>query len=237
MKKPLVFFDLGQTLIDERDFINNFDAKFLETLNGFGAKIDMRNYRAIRDNVIKDRKIGNGSVIELAKEVCRLILNPGYDNMVMEKLVPEIMKGRKKFYRLDNAASQVLHVIFDYCELGIIANQLAEDVAGILKQSHLDVFFKTIIISSEVGLKKPDLRIFQMAMEKAKYPASDCIMVGDRLDTDICPANKLGLKAAIRTTNSLFKLQEPQSECEKPTHIVSSIDELPLLLQSIVKNS
>ncbi len=45
MVAPFIFFDLGQTLIDEWDFISNFDQKFLEMLNGFGARIDQRNYR------------------------------------------------------------------------------------------------------------------------------------------------------------------------------------------------
>jgi hypothetical protein len=34
-----IFFDLGQTLIDEWDYIAYFDQKFLELLNGFGAKL------------------------------------------------------------------------------------------------------------------------------------------------------------------------------------------------------
>jgi putative hydrolase of the HAD superfamily len=54
-----IFFDLGQTLIDEWDFIAYFDQKFLEMLNGFGARIDQRNYHAIRDSIIRDRKIGH----------------------------------------------------------------------------------------------------------------------------------------------------------------------------------
>ena len=43
-KRPFLFFDLGQTLINEWDFISYFDQRFLELLNGFEARIDMKNY-------------------------------------------------------------------------------------------------------------------------------------------------------------------------------------------------
>ena len=42
-----MFFNFGQTLVNEWDFINYFDKEFLEILNAFGARIDSRNYRAV----------------------------------------------------------------------------------------------------------------------------------------------------------------------------------------------
>ena len=57
-------------------------------------------------------------------------------------------------------------------------------------------------------------------------------MIGDRLDTDISPANKLGMKT-IRYTNSLFKLQKPIDESETATYIVNSLSEIPNVLQGI----
>ena len=55
--KPFIFFDLGQTLIDEWDYINYFDKLVLETLNGYGAKIDYKNYITLRNNILFNRKL------------------------------------------------------------------------------------------------------------------------------------------------------------------------------------
>ena len=44
MEGPFIFFDLGQTLVDEWRFIDYLDHKLLDLLNGFGAKIDIRNF-------------------------------------------------------------------------------------------------------------------------------------------------------------------------------------------------
>src|SRR6185437_15861710 len=97
-KPPFVFFDLGQTLVDEWDFIAHFDSRLLEVLNGFGARIDQRNYRAVRDSVIRDRKIGHGSVKELVIEVCRLLSPPGYDRAILGRLEPHVKQGRKELF-------------------------------------------------------------------------------------------------------------------------------------------
>ncbi|SRR5579884_463326 len=237
MKGPIVFFDLGQTLIDERDFIDTFDARFLELLNGFGARIDMRNYRALRDNVIKDRRIGYGSARELAYEVCRLILQPGYDRLVMPRIDQEISQGRRSLYCLYDGTTKALESLSQHCELGIIANQQAQDVAAIFEKEGLDRFFRVKVISSDVGLKKPDRRIFELAMGQASRQPSECIMVGDRLDTDICPANQIGMMATIRTTDSLFSLQEPRSECERPTYTVPDISRVPEVVEKVISRA
>ena len=229
---PFIFFDLGQTLIDEWDYIAYFDQKFLELLNGFGARIDHRNYHAIRDSIIRDRKIGHGSVKELVIEVCRLLSPPGYEKVIANRLEPHIKQGRRDLFRFFEDAEPTLKALSKYCEMGIIANQ-SEDVAELIQNAGFDRFFKVQTISSSVKLKKPDSKIFELALKQAGQNAKDCIMVGDRLDTDICPANMLGM-TTIRTTNSLFALQVPSKICERTAYTVARLSEIPKILESII---
>ncbi len=232
MSKPFIFFDLGQTLVDESDFINHLDQRFLELLNGFGAKIDQRSYRAVRDSVIRDRRIGHGGLSAMITEICSLLLSPGHGKIISERLEPQILQARRDLFRFHDATRVVLRDLADKGhELGLIANQ-SEDIADLLKSSGVGEYFKVIVISSLVRMKKPDPRIFHLALGKAGYEAAACIMVGDRLDTDICPANRVGMKT-IRTTNSLFRLQNPMSECENPTFTVSTLSEIPGVLERI----
>jgi len=232
MKYPFIFFDLGQTLIDEWDYIAYFDQKFLELLNGFGARIDQRNYHAIRDSIIRDRKIGHGSIKELVIEVCRLLSPPGYERAIASRLEPHIRQGRRDLFKFFDDAEPTLKALSKYCEMGVIANQ-SEDAAELIEKSGLAKFFKVQTISSSVKLKKPDSKIFELALREAGQNAEDCIMVGDRLDTDICPANKLGM-TTIRTTNSLFALQVPSRVCEHPAYTVAHLSAIPEILESII---
>src|SRR5918997_7061193 len=155
---PFVFFDLGQTLIDEWEYIAYFDHKFLELLNGFGARIDQRNYQAVRNSIIRDRKIGHGSVKELVIEVCRLLSPEGYERVILRKLEPHIKQGRRDLFKFFKDAEPTLKTISKYCEIGIIANQ-SEDVADLIQKSGFDKLFKVQITSYSVKLKKPDLKI------------------------------------------------------------------------------
>lgn len=230
---PFVFFDLGQTLVDEWDFINHFDAKFLELINGFGARIDKKNYLAVRDNIIRSRLIGHGGVKELVVELCKIVLPTGYDAPVLRRIDGEIKDGRRNLFRLAADAEQVLSQLSKRYELGIIANQ-SEDILELLKS--VEKYFKVIVISGQVKLKKPDPEIFRLAMSQAAVKAENCVMVGDRLDTDICPANQLGM-ATIRTTDSLFALQSPISDCERPKHTAKSLSEIPEILEKYYKVS
>ena len=234
MKRPpsFIFFDLGQTLVDEWDFIAYFDQKFLEVLNGFGARIDQRNYHAIRNSIIRDRKIGHGSVKELVIEVCRLLSPPGYEKVIASKLEPQIKEGRRDLFKFFDDAESTLQRLSKYCEIGIIANQ-SEDIFQLIEKSGFGKFFKVKAISSSMKLKKPDSKIFELALKQAGYSAKDCIMVGDRLDTDICPANTIGM-TTIRTTNSLFALQVPRMACEHPKYTVAHLTEIPRVLESII---
>ncbi|AIC15485.1 HAD family hydrolase [Nitrososphaera viennensis] len=233
-KQPFVFFDLGQTLVTEWDFINHFDGKFLELLNGYGARIDMRNYRAVRDNIIRDRRIGNGSVRELVIEICRAILPSGYENAIVRRIDPEVKAGRKELFRFADGAEQVVKELSQNkkCDLGIIANQ-SEDIVSLLQGAGLDKYFKVTAISGAVRMKKPDPRIFQLALKEAGREAQECIMVGDRLDTDVCPANRLGM-ATIRVTDSLFALQEPREDCERPAYTIAKLTEVPATVEKII---
>lgn len=229
---PFIFFDLGQTLIDEWDYIAYFDQKFLEVLNGFGARIDQRNYHAIRDSIIRDRKIGHGSVKELVIEVCKLLSPPGYEKVIASRLESQIRQGRRDLFKFFDDAESTLQALSKYCQMGLIANQ-SEDILELLEKSGFDRFFRVKAISSSVKLKKPDSKIFELALREAGQNAEDCIMVGDRLDTDICPANNMGM-TTIRTTNSLFALQVPKRACEHPSYTVARLSEIPELLESII---
>lgn len=229
---PFIFFDVGQTLIDEWDYIAYFDQKFLEVLNGFGARIDQRNYHAIRDSIIRDRKIGHGSVKELVIEVCKLLSPPGYEKVIASRLESQIRQGRRDLFKFFDDAEPTLQALSKYCQMGLIANQ-SEDILELLEKSGFDRFFRVKAISSSVKLKKPDSKIFELALREAGQNAEDCIMVGDRLDTDICPANNMGM-TTIRTTNSLFALQVPKRACEHPSYTVARLSEIPELLESII---
>ena len=168
---------------------------------------------------------------ELIIEICRLVTQHGYERIIADRLEYDIKYGRRELFRFYYDAEQTLSILSQKYKLGIIANQ-SRDVLQLLDKFNFRDFFNVVIISSEVNMNKPDPRIFQLAMDRVANNSKRYVMIGDRLDTDISPANKLGMKT-IRYTNSLFRLQEPIDESEMATHVVNRLSEIPGILQEI----
>lgn len=77
--------------------------------------------------------------------------------------------------------------------LGVLANQelwIRETMA----RDGLDRYFEVWTISAEVGVDKPDPKIFGHALSQAGSPPERCVMVGDRLDNDIAAAKRHGMR-------------------------------------------
>jgi putative hydrolase of the HAD superfamily len=82
------------------------------------------------------------------------------------------------------------------CGLGIISNW-DPSARSILARQGLADYFEHIIVSSEVGIEKPDERIFCLALEKAEVSASQCLYVGDNYYDDAVGAMKVGMPSVI----------------------------------------
>ena len=89
----------------------------------------------------------------------------------------------------------------------------------------LGKYFDVVMASAESGCAKPDLRIFKMALQKAKCEPNEAVMVGDRLDNDIVPAKELGMKTVwVRQGYAVY--QSIDDERKRPDYIVDSINEI-----------
>ena len=60
--------------------------------------------------------------------------------------------------------------------------------------------FDGVIISSEVGVKKPCKRIFDITLDRFSLCADECIYVGNDMRDDVLGATRAGLKTAYINT-------------------------------------
>jgi epoxide hydrolase-like predicted phosphatase len=82
----------------------------------------------------------------------------------------------------------------DRVVLVLLTNNIAEFAVVWKEMIPVDDLFDAVIDSSAVGLRKPDPRIFQLALEAAATPASETFFVDDSLD-NVEAARKLGITA------------------------------------------
>ena len=61
----------------------------------------------------------------------------------------------------------------------------------------LKSFFEVTIFSSAVGLRKPDPRIYQLALEQLKVKPSDCLYIGDGGSNELTGASSVGMHPVL----------------------------------------
>ena len=83
-------------------------------------------------------------------------------------------------------------------------------------------FIDLVIASAEEGLEKPDRRIFELALSRADCKPENAVMIGDRVDNDIIPAKKIGMKT-VRVKQGMWKYWDVLSEEEQADYEVADL--------------
>jgi len=78
--------------------------------------------------------------------------------------------------------------------LGIIANQPSQ-VRDAMARDGIEAFFEIWGVSADIGLEKPDPRLYAHVLYTAGVSPAHCVMLGDRLDYDVIPAKTAGMRA------------------------------------------
>jgi FMN phosphatase YigB (HAD superfamily) len=85
-------------------------------------------------------------------------------------------------------------------KIGLISNTIFPEKFHLreLKRFGLYPYLDAHFFSSEVGLRKPHPKIFQLALDKLKVDPSEAVFVGDRLKEDVGGAQNVGMKGILK---------------------------------------
>ncbi len=111
--------------------------------------------------------------------------------------------------------------------LGLVSNTTSSiEIPSALDELKISGCFETIIMSCEVGKRKPGAAILQEAAERMGMQPERCAYVGDRPDRDVAAARSAGFsKAIIRNQRSRIAhyLSDPSLA---PDHIIRNLNDL-----------
>jgi putative hydrolase of the HAD superfamily len=92
--------------------------------------------------------------------------------------------------------------------LGVLSN-FPPHLEETLARHGIHDYFDFFVVSSLVGLEKPDPAIFELAIERAGVPKEEILYVGDNVDDDIRGARAVGLPAILIDRHDRW----PQAGC------------------------
>jgi len=117
---------------------------------------------------------------------------------------------------------------YEGLRLGVVSNFYG-NVATLCAEAGLKPILSIILDSVIVGLKKPDPKLFQLALDQLKLPAGRVAYVGDSFERDIVPAKALGMMTCWMAGD---KDQTPPDPA-KVDHILHSLEDLPRALRAL----
>jgi len=115
--------------------------------------------------------------------------------------------------------------------IGIVANQAATAVDA-LTSHQIAPMIDYMGVSALVGVEKPDPEIYQKALLALGTDPNKTLHVGNRLDTDVLPAQGLGMRTAWILRGEANPNPSSQ-DLETPDIVLPSLERLPELIASL----
>jgi len=121
--------------------------------------------------------------------------------------------------------------------IGLVSNfSYGKAIREALRKLRLNRFLDVVIISDEVGWRKPHPKIFQMFLDELKLDPDEAIYVGDDLKYDIEGARAAGMRTVLVSGSGTVREDEiygqaPQPSWVKPDFTIGSLPELVRILK------
>lgn len=195
-----IFFDIGSTLVDE-SACELFRLRHLASQPGAPGITEIKSM-----------------ISERARK-----LQPVYKHVAGE-LRLKTAPWPQHLERLYPVVHCVLEYLHDRYRLGIIANQ-NPGTENRLTAFGICGYFDVIAASAELGIAKPDPKIFLHALDMAGCRPEEAVMIGDRPDNDIAPAAALGMHT-VWVRQGMYADADIGLIPHKPDIIINSISEL-----------
>lgn len=93
----------------------------------------------------------------------------------------------------EEGAEEMLDQLKGRYQLGIITNGISDSQGKRLQAGGIDGLFEAVIISDEVGLRKPDKGIFEIALRELNAERHEVLYVGDSVEDDLVGAMNAGI--------------------------------------------
>lgn len=182
------------------------------------SEVIWAGYRASGVNIDKDtfREAYVYAERELAKHP-HIMPDDNFYDLLYKKMVIELQWLADNNHLDADSVSLLAPDIAKYCydaardcvnEVKPVLDRLAErypmvlvsnfygNVESVLSDFGLDHYFRRIVESAVVGVRKPDPKIFQLGVDALGMKPEEVLVVGDSYKKDIVPAETIGCKVA-----------------------------------------
>lgn len=190
-----ILFDLDNTLIDRQ-------RAFKEMLyRVFGSYYEDKGYveKLVNDMIEFD----NGGRVERVDAFNKLIDKYNIKEFSAEKLSKDWSNESGSTVYLFDDVIETLKELKKKYKLAIVTNGDFVSQKRKLDNINLYEYLEYTLISDEIGIRKPDPRIYKYALNKMNLKEDECIYVGDSYSRDIVGALNANIKPIYVCRNNV----------------------------------
>lgn len=184
-----VIFDLYETLITEW---KNF--KYTGTLLTNYLDVNPDDFIREWKKLQNDRYLGKYKDTQSAISHILFTLNHEVDTQLVEEIGYKRDNNKKRlFLDIKPEIHEMLKTLKEKgYKLGLISNCSHEEVVE-FKNCKIFEYFDAVLLSCEVGMVKPDRRIYEACMEQLSVISNECLYVGDGGSNELLGATQCGM--------------------------------------------
>jgi putative hydrolase of the HAD superfamily len=167
---------LKHEALDRTIFRNTFDRAWTHGKRASFEKYEETTYESIVTWVLEQYELTLGpSDLE---RILQIYMAPLYDAAYIIAGMDKVLKEAKSLGKV-----------------GVITNyKYGEGMRGFLRRIEILEDLDCVAISSEIGWKKPDERIYKVALDQLGLKASEVVVVGNELEKDLWRAHAMGMR-------------------------------------------
>ncbi len=205
-----VLFDFAGTLVDGYLNLDACREAAVSFINEQGYRITKGEYIAALEQAL-----------EVARKRRRLELETPFSAVIKDTLsrvgleatdtlTRSIEDTDYRFYRwtLKPGVKEAITNLHRRVLLGVVSNSWTDSVVRVLTDSKLSNYFKTIVLSKNVGYRKPNSVIYLRAIEDLGVRADQIIFVGDNYVDDVIGPASVGMMQIWIGKSSKYGMQD-----------------------------
>lgn len=226
-----IFFDIGGPILEEVSLQEFWGRTFREACDAEGRPCDEALYAELTS-------VGIDAYAGSVTSFVAWRLSEG-DEAVHRRILKRFwtaMNGipfeeYRRLNPLREGVAEVIETLGARYHLGLVANQPAR-VDRLLEEYGVRRHFEFASISDVVGRAKPDIRLYEHALQESGVSPEAVVMVGDRIDNDMAPARAVGMWA-VKLAVGRHARQQPRGPREAPHREITEMAALPAAVASI----
>ena len=192
----MIFFDIDETLFDNNS-AQHFAAlllfdQYTELQALYEKSAFLQQWNSVTEKYLQQFFASQISFQDQRRKRIREIFQKILSNTEADQIAAAYLEFYEKNWGLFDDVIPCLNILSSL-KLGIISNGQKDQQRQKLRDLSILDRFEVVIISDDIGIPKPDPKIFWHGCKAASENPADCYYVGDNLDTDAKAASAAGL--------------------------------------------